>query len=488
MLHRILNIFTLRKEERLPSAVALVYFCLLNVLNIMLYWGKFSIPIEQSGLASSYHSLFVNNYKVSGFDPLTYEVLSQWFPAYDVHRHPLLAFFMWPVNQLNQGLMMATGVNLATVLTAIVLVVCSFYSFVFLFRILRNVIEIPFGMTLLLLAMYFTMGFVMLSSMVPDHFVISECCLLLTLWLSGEKLKKGSALNMWQTIALFVVTAGVSLNNGLKVFLAALITRRRRFFEWRFLLFACMLPAALMWGVARWEYKTWRLPKEKARAELKMKKDMEAKEKLRKVIADTISDPAKLETTLKQERNRLAKEKYRKDHKQAWNKNTGKPMAKGEFMRWTDITTDRWTTAVENLFGEAIQLHRDYMLKDVLKSRPLFVYYYSRLPLGYMNYLVEALIMALFLLGIWCGRRSLFMWTAMSMFIMDMTLHMGLGFGINEIYIMSVHYLFVIPIAMGFLLKAAGRKHIPALCTTLLVITLWLLVWNGSIILQYTLG
>lgn len=486
MLDRILNIFTFRKEERLPALVAFVYFCFLNTLNVMMYWGKFSVPLEQSHLASSYHRLFVNNYRVSGFDPLTYEVLSQWFPAYDVHRHPLLAFFMWPVNQLNQGLMMATGVNLATVLTAVVLVVCSVYSFVFLFRILRNVIEVTYGMTLVLLAMYFTMGFVMLSSMVPDHFVMSECCLLLTLWLSGEKLKRGSALNMWQTIALFVVTAGVSLNNGLKVFLAALITRRRRFFEWRFLLFALALPAALMWGIARWEYKTWRLPREKARSEQVMKKDMEAKERLRKVIADTISDPSKIEVTLKQERNRLAKEKYRKDHQQIWNKNAGKPMGKGEFMRWTDKSTDRWTTAVENLFGEAIQLHRDYVLHDVLKNRPVFVYYHSRLPLGYVNYFVEALIVILFLMGIWLGRRSLFMWTAMSMFLMDMTLHMGLGFGINEIYIMSVHYLFVIPIAIGYLIKAADRSHLPAICTTLLVITLWLLAWNGSIILEYT--
>jgi hypothetical protein len=41
----------------------------------------------------------------------------------------------------------------------------------------------------------------------------------------------------------------------------------------------------------------------------------------------------------------------------------------------------------------------------------------------------------------------------MSSFLMDMTLHMGLGFGINEIYIMSPHYLFALPIAIGYLVK-----------------------------------
>lgn len=457
---------------------ALVYFCLLNVVNVAAYWEKFSVT------TTNYHRLFVNGYKVSGFDPLTYEVLSQWFPAYDVHRHPLLAFFMYPLNQVNQGLIELTGVNFAIVLTALLLVACATYSYVFLHRILHNVIGIRTSAALLLSAVYFTMGFIMLSSMVPDHFVMSQCCLLLTLWLAGEKLKHGSALNMWQTIALFTITAGVSLNNGLKIFLAALTTRRRRFFEWRFLLFAVILPSALMWGVARWEYKTWRLPLEKARHELRLQKDMEAKAKLRQAIADTITDKAKLESTLKAERNRLAKEKYRKDHQKPWNKNTGKPLAKGEFMRWTDITTDRWTTATENLFGEAIQLHRDYPLQDVLKSRPLYVFY--KAPWSYVNYTVEALLLLLFAIGVWCGRRSLLMWTALSMFAMDMALHMGLGFGINEIYIMSAHYLFVMPVAMGYIYtKVSGNSRMQMLLSLLLlVVALWLLVWNGGIIIH----
>lgn len=45
------------------------------------------------------------------------------------------------------------------------------------------------------------------------------------------------------------------------------------------------------------------------------------------------------------------KAKYVKDHQKAWNKHTGKPMGKGEFIKWTDISTSRSETAVENLLA-----------------------------------------------------------------------------------------------------------------------------------------
>lgn len=76
----------------------------------------------------------------------------------------------------------------------------------------------------------------------------------------------------WQTILLFVFTAGVSLNNGLKTYLAALFTNGRKFFSIKYFLIGVILPAALMWAFARWEYRTFVWPKEMARHEAKMKK------------------------------------------------------------------------------------------------------------------------------------------------------------------------------------------------------------------------
>ena len=343
----------------------------------------------------------------------------------------------------------------------------------------------------LLTALTFSMAFIMLSAMVPDHFIMSMFALTLTLYLSGKKLRNGSALNMWQTIALFILTAGISLNNGLKVFLAALVTRRKRFFEWRFLLLAVILPCAMIWGFARWEYRTYVWPKEMARNEVKAKKNREYTEKIRQQARDSIGsqDSLAVEALTKKIKNQKAKEKYRRDHQKIWNKNTGKPIAKGEFMRWTDKTTSRWDVALECLLGEGIQLHKDYLLGDVLRNRPLIVRYDTSNILGYINYFAEAVIVLLFLIGVWIGRKKIFLWTAMSFLILDMALHMGLGFGINEIYIMSAHYLFVLPIAIAYLFKAleTRKRSYMAVTAACALTAVWCFVWNITNIIGYCL-
>ena len=178
--------------------------------------------------------------------------------------------------------------------------------------------------------------------------------------------------------------------------------------------------------------------------------------------------------------NKRIKARYLADRKKAWTKNKGTPMAKGEFLRWTDVSTSRLETAVENLFGESLQLHRDHLLKDTLRSRPVIIPYRWA-----VSYVVEALIVLLFVAGIWCGRRSRFLWMCLSGFAFDMFLHLGLGFGINEVYIMSAHWLFVMPVAMAFLFKALSGRSLLVLRTLALLLTAYLFIYNGILTVGY---
>ena len=158
----------------------------------------------------------------------------------------------------------------------------------------------------------------------------------------------------------------------------------------------------------------------------------------------------------------------------------GVPIVKSGFMSWTDVSTSRLWTAVENLFGESIQLHRSHLLEDEFRNRPMIVHYTSPL-----SYAVEALVAALFLLGVWCGRRQRFLWLCLSWFALDMALHMGLGFGINEIYIMSAHWIFVIPIAAAYALRRTRGRGRTAAVYALGLLALYLWVYNVCLIIQY---
>ena len=94
--------------------------------------------------------------------------------------------------------------------------------------------------------------------------------------------------------------------------------------------------------------------------------------------------------------------------------------------------------------------------------------------------------MALFIGGIWCGRRSRLLWMALSGFAFDMAIHLGLGFGINEVYIMGAHWLFVMPLAVGFLVRRAGTGRRAVWLRGLLVaLTVWLLAYNLTLFIGY---
>lgn len=474
---RIAEIFKIKTEERILSAVVFLIFGTLHAINLSVIWGELTITSKR------YLNLAITKFHLSGFDPLTYVGITDWTTVYNIYRHPLLAFFIWPFAMLNKGIIALTGFNAAIIITALITLFCTIYSSIFIYRIMREVIGLKRKESYVFVALTFSFAYIMLAAFAPDHFIMSMFALTLTLYIAGKKLKRGSALNMWQTIGLFILTAGISLNNGLKVFLAALVTRRKRFFEWKFLLFSVVLPCAIIWGFARWEYSYFEAPKYKVRMERKKRLNDQFVSKIRSDVTDTISvkDSALIEKEVKRIVKERAIAKKRRDDKRAVVKNSGKPIMKGEFMNWTDATTSRWDTAVENLFGEGIQLHEKYLLADVLVNRPLLVRY-----INWFCYIAEAIIVMLFLVGIWMGRKNRFLWTALSFMLMDMAVHMGLGFGINEIYIMSAHYLFVIPIAIACYINAINSdKHRKYAMYGIALLAAWCWIWNIVLLMEH---
>lgn len=445
-----INIFKIKREERWLALGVLVLLLILNGMLVAHYYDAFT-PIQEKT-----YRLFVKGFKVSGFDPLTYHVLTYWGTDYNVYRHPLLAFFMYIPYLLNQGLMYVTGINCALFLATVMQVFCGFYSVIFLYRICREVVELGARTSALLALLFFSFAYVMVSCIVPDHFVLSMMLLLLALYVSGRRMKSGRPLKVWQGALYFLLTAGTSLNNGLKIFFSGLFVNGKRFFRPAYLVGAVLLPAALLWGFARWEYKTFRLPVELANHAAKVKKKAAQKEFYK---AHPEKKPAK--------KKKVARK-------------TGHPFMSGEFMGWSDATTPRVDCIVENFFGEGIQLHQDHLLEDQLRSRPMIVHYRYAWQYG-----VEGVIVLLFLAGIWLGRRSKFLWLVMSYFLMDALLHIGLGFGITEVYIMSAHWIYAIPIAIAFVLKQLQGRAKTCLTAILGVVTAYLLLYNGALIASY---
>ena len=270
---KVFDIFKIRKEERWLALVIFLMLAVLNSFVIARYAGAFT------QITDDYYKNFIRHFCVSGFDPLTYWVLSDWSAAYNVYRHPLLAAYMYVPYLLNMGLMKLTGYNCALFIAIAIQIFCGFYAMIFLYRIFREVVELGQKVSRMLTLLFFSFGFVMVTTIVPDHFVISMMLLILALYISGKRMKSHHQFKIWQSILYFLLTAGTSLNNGLKIFLSSFFVNGKAFFRPKHLLLAVVLPAGLLWGFCQWEYRTLVGPQEMAKKEAKAKKLAARKEK-----------------------------------------------------------------------------------------------------------------------------------------------------------------------------------------------------------------
>ena len=456
------KLFKIRPEERIQAIVALVIIIAFNALFIYRMHDLFM----QEGFGP-YWKVFEREFHLAGYDPLTYLGVTEWDTVYNVVRHPLLAFMIWPLWLLNQGLTAIFGVNCVQYIVAVPLILSSLYSYLFLYRIHREVVSLGHYDAVLLSAFYFSFGYIMLSVLVPDHFTISMFLLMLTLYISGRFLKEDRTFTWWQSALLFLITAGVTLSNGIKTFLSGFFVNGKAFFRPKYLLLAVFLPVVLVWGVAMWQNHVFVQPKEKAKQEAKMAQQQ--REAAR--VAQMTPEQQQIYQARQARRAEVLKKQAEK---------SGTPIEQQGYLKWTDISTSRIETVYENLFGETIQFHRQHFLEDTLVFRPVFVKYE-----WIWNYVVEAIILLLAAIGIWCGRRSRFLWLAQSFFGFDMGIHLVLGFGINEIFIMAPHWLFVLPLAVAYAFHATKGCQHKILQLSVLALTCYLWVYNGWLLIDF---
>lgn len=465
--------FKVSRKEFVYSLPMLVLLLAFEVMCISHYFDAFAYhTLDDTGL-------FYREFKISGYDPITYSVITKWGAVYDIYRHPLLAFMVYPLYLLNSLLASSTGCNLAQIVIAVVWLFCAYFSFIFLFRILRDIVGIASFDAILLSYLYFSFAYILLAVIVPDHFVLSMFLLLLALYVSGKYLRDGRQLSVAQTVCLFFLTAGVTLSNGIKIFIDALFVNGKRFFRPVFLLFGVLIPCAVIWGFASWEYQRYEVPRKEKQRQQRVKQERERRTVAYTLFLDTttIADSAMWQKVFKAEYKQM---RLKEERSSVFNRHRGRPMGTSKFMRWTDATTSRVDAIVENMFGESIQLHADHLLEDTLVSRPVFVKYRH-----IYQYIVEGLLMLFFIFGGFLAWRSRFFWMVFCGFLVDVAIHLILGFGINEIYIMSAHWLFVVPIAVSFVFSRVSGRGLQIVRAFFLLLAAYLWVYNGSLIIGY---
>lgn len=447
----IFNIFKVKKEERWLAFAMLAVFVTFNAMVIASHYHVYTMEAH-----GGFWSVFTKNFRMSGYDCWSWITVSGGRIHFVTSRHPLYLTFLYPLYLLNDWLIQNVGYNFAVYFMAVIIVFSAFYAVLFMYRVFREVLELRRKDARLLTLLLFSFGHVLIPTMVPDHFVISLMLLSLTLYITGKKMKKGQLLTAWQSLVLTFFTAGMATSNGVKTLLAGLFTNGKKVFTCKFISIGVVLPLLLLLGIQQSQYYLLEVPQQA-------------------VVRHIESE------TLKKNPQKVLEHKKQRDE---WQRtHLGQPVGDGVITKLMDVSTPRVPTIVENFFGESIQLHQRSLLKDVSWERPIFVEYNWS-----VNYIIEAFIVLLFIVGIVFSYKQRFFKMLLAWFACDLTLHLILGFAVTEVYIMTSGWAFIIPISYGYLLKRLSMKWLKLMRVALIMLTIYLWIYNAGQTFYYLMS
>ena len=447
----IFNIFKVKKEERWLAFAMLAVFVTFNAMVIASHYHVYTMEAH-----GGFWSVFTKNFRMSGYDCWSWITVSGGRIHFVTSRHPLYLTFLYPLYLLNDWLIQNVGYNFAVYFMAVIIVFSAFYAVLFLYRVFREVLELRRKDARLLTLLLFSFGHVLIPTMVPDHFVISLMLLSLTLYITGKKMKKGQLLTAWQSLVLTFFTAGMATSNGVKTLLAGLFTNGKKVFTCKFISIGVVLPLLLLLGIQQSQYYLLEVPQQA-------------------VVRHIESE------TLKKNPQKVLEHKKQRDE---WQRtHLGQPVGDGVITKLMDVSTPRIPTIVENFFGESIQLHQRSLLKDVSWERPIFVEYNWS-----VNYIIETFIVLLFIVGIVFSYKQRFFKMLLAWFACDLTLHLILGFAVTEVYIMTSGWAFIIPISYGYLLKRLSMKWLKLMRIALIMLTIYLWIYNAGQTFYYLMS
>ena len=447
----IFNIFKVKKEERWLAFAMLAVFVTFNAMVIASHYHVYTMEAH-----GGFWSVFTKNFRMSGYDCWSWITVSGGRIHFVTSRHPLYLTFLYPLYLFNDWLIQNVGYNFAVYFMAVIIVFSAFYAVLFMYRVFREVLELRRKDARLLTLLLFSFGHVLIPTMVPDHFVISLMLLSLTLYITGKKMKKGQLLTAWQSLVLTFFTAGMATSNGVKTLLAGLFTNGKKVFTCKFISIGVVLPLLLLFGIQQSQYYLLEVPQQA-------------------VVRHIESE------TLKKNPQKVLEHKKQRDE---WQRtHLGQPVGDGVITKLMDVSTPRVPTIVENFFGESIQLHQRSLLKDVSWERPIFVEYNWS-----VNYIIEAFVVLLFIVGIVFSYKQRFFKMLLAWFACDLTLHLILGFAVTEVYIMTSGWAFIIPISYGYLLKRLSMKWLKLMRVALIMLTIYLWIYNAGQTVYYLMS
>lgn len=388
--------------------------------------------------------LFVDKFNntgfvVSGYDSFLLGTVSDF--VHHLHptiRHALLDVLVSPLAIINT--LLAPLGNYTSVLLAIMTCACSSTTFLYMYKICRELLGLSSFDAISVCTLFFSIGYAMLSSFVPESYPLSMMMLVVSLYELGKCKVLGCAISTSKRIGLFLITTGITTTNGIKVLLMDYyrVRNMKTFFPY-------FIKAGIVVGIVCGS--------------------IYIAEKMVSNRVNTLQSAPLMNT-----------EAISNSHSNPTEVVADKRSTPG-FLAFFNFDIPLVRSVTDNFLGETFVLHENHLLEDPSKNRPLFVEYAS-----IWSRVLQIFILLLFVVGVIVGWRGTILRMALVTLSIELILHIAMRWALNEVYIMGPHWLFVVPVAVASLYQL---KHIAIVRFCVISVTVLLLIHNGSLVIGY---
>jgi len=355
---------------------------------------------------------YVTTDKILGYDLWLLSWIKEPATAAASLRHPLLQTFFIPFILLFKVLTLFINVKYAVFILCMFYMCVVSYCFVFIFRILFELLGISRLRAVLLTVLFSSFAHIMIQAFLIESFPLSLLLLILTLYISGLEIYKKETFTPYMYIVLFILTTGVTITNGVKIVVAFLFKKEAfaKKVKWMvimgFCFFALVVPVIL-------------------------------------VTKYVISNPQKIVAT--------GAPSVKKAQPAGGILGSHTPSA----LSFIDFKIHLFQSARQNFLEESTMFHTTDFQKDIDKGRDVYIQYsspaYDWIVLSF--YVITAILLILSL-------NQQYIKLLLAVLSVDVFIHLICRFGIGEPYIYAAHWMFIIPIIWGFLYKNQSLKKL----------------------------
>jgi Family of unknown function (DUF6080) len=375
-------------------------------------------------------SIYINNLiprdhqvEILGFDYSTY--LRQLSDLDTVtsfpFRHPFLGVVLSPFIIIGY-LINTLSVTVYHYYVCVLFSACVSLSVMLCFKIQRDILQVRLSEAIIGCFLFLSFGYMPILASVPESFSISMLILTVTLYMGGRQIVLGKSHSAVQWLTIFLLSGGTTITNAIKVALAFVISNSFNKKQFIHLVFASLFIVLL--GFSGFY--------------LRMAQYNAAHPEAPKTIMRSLNQTC--------------------------------------YWIHTDLSAaDKIDIATARFFNEPIVFHGNLLR-------------HHEIPLSYENPLSRFLVGALYglvLLSLTLNWKSKFTWLMLSLFSVDVLIHLVIFWGTVEGHLFCGHWFFILPICLTHsLTKLKNERLRLCYCIVLIMLASCILSTNLNLLLR----